>query len=104
MGEKKTGFQWSGLRAIVQETPIFNGKSMVSGSDFPSNQSIEVWMIICENPWYVSGNFRWDPRFGVVWIIWSLLKKKTCTLTGQEPKKNNQSIAEDPESHMNYGE
>jgi hypothetical protein len=31
-------------------------------------------------------------------------QKKTCTLTGQEPKKNNQSIAEDPESHMNYGE
>jgi hypothetical protein len=66
---KKTGFQWSGLREIVQETPIFNGKSMVSGSDFPSNQSIEVWMIICENPWYVSGNFRSDPGFGEVWII-----------------------------------
>ena len=84
---KKNDFQWSGLREILQETPFLMGKSMVSGSDFPSNQSIEVWMIICENPWYVSGNFRWDPGFGVVWIIWSLLKKKPAHWLVKNQKK-----------------
>jgi len=34
--------QWIGLREILPETPItFMGKTTVSGSDFPVNQSIE---------------------------------------------------------------
>ena len=40
----RTTYEWIGLRENLQESSIFNGKiyeSMVSGSDFPLNQSIE---------------------------------------------------------------
>ena len=61
--------QWIGLRANLQESPmILMGKSMVSGLDFPLNQSIERFKLIVPSDLKVKIGSVKHPAIGAIGV------------------------------------
>ena len=66
---------WIGLREHFNRTaPYFMGKSMVSGYDFPLNQSIETWGNSFQREWGLNINDGFHDqkqiRLNITWHAW----------------------------------